>query len=197
MKGEEKAGETPMSVVKRDGKVVAFDPAKIASAITRAGNATGDFPAEEGARIAQCLTSMLTALAGAAAIEVEEIQDAVEVALLHAGHLKAARAYIVYREQHAKLRNDQTNDRRRRRVGQRIPGAAGLARQRQRQPGLFARRPDPQRFRQGRRQLLAVARLRAGDRHARTATATSTSTTSTCWPATAPAGRCASCCTRA
>ena len=81
--------------------------AKIASAITRAGNATGDFAAEEGARIAQRLSSVLTTRAGAVAIEIEAIQDAVELALLHAGYLKAARAYIVYREQHAKLRNDR------------------------------------------------------------------------------------------
>ena len=53
---------------------------------------------------------------------------------------------------------------RRRRIGRRIPRAEGLARQRQREPGLLARRPDPQRVGQGRRQLLAVARLRAGDR---------------------------------
>ncbi len=108
MNGDEKAGgEVSRTVVKRDGKVVGFDPAKIASAIRRAGNATGDFAAEEGSRIAQRLSSMLTTRAGADAIEIEEIQDAVELALLHAGYLKAARAYIVYREQHAKLRSDQ------------------------------------------------------------------------------------------
>jgi ribonucleoside-triphosphate reductase (formate) len=108
MNGDEKAGgELSKTVVKRDGNVVGFDPAKIASAIRRAGNATGDFAAEEGSRIAQRLSSMLTTRAGGDAIEIEEIQDAVELALLHAGYLKAARAYIVYREQHAKLRSDQ------------------------------------------------------------------------------------------
>jgi anaerobic ribonucleoside-triphosphate reductase len=108
MNNDEKAGgELSKTVVKRDGKVVGFDPAKIESAIRRAGNATGDFAAEEGSRIAQRLSSMLTTRAGAGAIEIEEIQDAVELALLHAGYLKAARAYIVYREQHAKLRSDQ------------------------------------------------------------------------------------------
>ena len=108
MNDDEKPGnEMPKTVVKRDGKVVGFDPAKIASAITRAGHATGDFAADEGARIAQRLTSMLTTRAGTDAIGIEEIQDAVELALLHAGYLKAARAYIVYREQHAKLRNDR------------------------------------------------------------------------------------------
>ena len=96
----------PKTVVKRNGKPVDFDPAKIASAITRAGHATGDFGPEEGLRIAQRLIRMLAARAGADAIEIEEIQDAVELALFQAGYLRAARAYIVYREQHAKLRND-------------------------------------------------------------------------------------------
>ena len=49
---------------------------------------------------------------------------------------------------------------------QRIPRAAGLARQRQRQPGLFSGRADPQRFRQGGGQLLAQPRLPAGSRQA-------------------------------
>ena len=101
------AGEMPNAVVKRDEKVVDFDPAKIASAVTRAGAATGDFAAEEGARIAYRITGALARRAGAMAIGVEEIQDAVELALLHAGYLRAARAYIVYREQHARLRNDR------------------------------------------------------------------------------------------
>src|SRR5450759_314490 len=49
------------------------------------------------------------ALAGpaGASVPIEEIQDAVELALLRAGHLRTARAYIVYREQHAKLRTDR------------------------------------------------------------------------------------------
>jgi len=108
MNDDEKRGnKTPKTVVKRDGKVVAFDATKIASAITRAGTASGDLAAAEGVRIAKRLSNVLTASAGAVAIEIEAIQDAVELALLHAGYLKAARAYIVYREQHAKLRTDR------------------------------------------------------------------------------------------
>ena len=50
---------------------------------------------------------------------------------------------------------------RRRAVHRRVPRAEGLARQRQREPGLLARRADPQRLGQGGRQLLARPRLRA------------------------------------
>ncbi len=52
-------------------------------------------------------------------------------------------------------------------------------------------RADPQCLRQGDRQLLAVACLSAGNRPRPPARATSISTISTCWPAIAPAGRCA------
>jgi len=45
-----------------------------------------------------------------------------------------------------------------------VPRPDRLARQRQRQPGLFARRPDPQRLGQGRGELLARPRLPARDR---------------------------------
>ena len=74
-----------------------------------------------------------------------------------------ARVHRLPRPPRATARRPQDAGRRRR-VGRRVPRAEGLARQRQRQPGLFARRADPQRLGQGRRQLLAVARLRARDR---------------------------------
>ncbi len=50
---------------------------------------------------------------------------------------------------------------RRRVVDERVSEPARLARQRQRQPGLFAGRPDPERVGQGHRQLLAQPRLSA------------------------------------
>jgi ribonucleoside-triphosphate reductase len=105
--GSRAAAPLPRAVIKREGKIVDFDPAKIASAITRAGAASGDFSAEEGDAIARRLTGTLVERAGTTTIDVEKIQDAVELVLLNAGHLKAARAYIVYREQHAKLRSDK------------------------------------------------------------------------------------------
>ena len=74
---------------------------------------------------------------------------------------------------------------------------SGLAGQRQRQPGLFPRRADSQRLRQGHRQLLAQPCLPAGDRRRPIGTAISISTTWTCCPAIARAGRCAPCSGRA
>ncbi|HEX8012022.1 MAG TPA: ribonucleoside triphosphate reductase, partial [Casimicrobiaceae bacterium] len=100
------APRVPASVVKRDGKAVTFDRAKIASAIARAGAATGEFGPPEAARIARRVGRALEARAGES-VGVEAIQDAVERALLAAGHPRTARAYVVYREQHARLREDR------------------------------------------------------------------------------------------
>ena len=187
----------PASVIKRNGATVPFDGEEIRSAIERAGKATGGFEREEAQLLASQAFKVLAHRFGGRAPHIEQIQDVVEQVLISANHFSTARAYIVYREQRSRLRRDQRTlvD-----VAASINeylDRAGLARQRQRQPGLFAGRADPQRLGQADRQLLALARLPAGDRRAPTATATCTSTTSTCWRATAPAGRCAPCCRRA
>src|SRR6516162_3490791 len=98
---------SPTTVTKRDGTTVAFDRTKISSALTRAGVATGEFPAAEAERIAQRLTRTLAKRTASSMLTVEAIQDAVELALLRAGYLRTARAYIAYREQHARLRHDR------------------------------------------------------------------------------------------
>jgi ribonucleoside-triphosphate reductase len=98
------ARRKPATVVKRDGKSVAFDRAKIESALARAGAATDEFTAPEAARLARRVARTLPR---GDSVNVEAIQDAVELALLRAGHLKTARAYVVYREQHARLRADR------------------------------------------------------------------------------------------
>jgi ribonucleoside-triphosphate reductase len=97
----------PRSIIKRDGRVVAFDPTKIESAIRRAGAASGERLDDAHAR---GLTTAIAAKLGERfALHppgIEDIQDRVEMALIEAGFVRTARAYIVYREQHAKLRHD-------------------------------------------------------------------------------------------
>jgi ribonucleoside-triphosphate reductase len=97
----------PTSVLKRSGATVPFDGGKIASAIERAGKATGAFDAAE----AQLLTSQtLKVLAHRfhdRAPHIEQVQDVVEQVLISANHFATARAYIVYREQRSRLRSDQ------------------------------------------------------------------------------------------
>ncbi|QNM95124.1 ribonucleoside triphosphate reductase [Chitinimonas koreensis] len=90
-----------MQVMKRDGRPAAFDAAKITAAIAAAGRATGEF--DEA--VAELLCRRVCAsLAGEPCPQIEAIQNRVEEILVAAGCWRTARAYIVYREQHARLR---------------------------------------------------------------------------------------------
>jgi len=94
----------PVSLRKRDGRLAAFDMAKIERAIAAAGAATGEFGASEAYALAEAVCLQL---AHRTAVEVEQVQDGVERTLMAAGHFDTARAYIVYRERHARLRRDR------------------------------------------------------------------------------------------
>jgi ribonucleoside-triphosphate reductase len=94
-------------VVKRDGRRVEFDETRIQQAILRAGGATGEFDSTVAARLAADVSRKLMSLLAGEAIAIEQIQDEVELQLIHAGFLKTARAYIVYREQRKALRADR------------------------------------------------------------------------------------------
>ena len=89
-------------ILKRDGRVVAFDSDKIAQAMAAAGQSTGELDLA-GART--LTRAVVAALDGNLCPGVETIQNRVEEALVQAGHWRTARAYIVYREQHARLRS--------------------------------------------------------------------------------------------
>ncbi len=89
---------------KRDGTIVDFDAEKITNAIAKAGEATGEFDR----RIAKRLTLKVLNLAQQVIKDdipsVEEIQDIVEEVLLNSPYKKTAKAYIIYRDEHAKIR---------------------------------------------------------------------------------------------
>ncbi len=93
-------------VRKRDGTVVPFEKEKIASAIHRTlcevGRDDANLAAQLAAQVERTLAERFGPLFGPP--HVEEIQDAVEEALMAAGLPNAARAYIVYRHQHKQLR---------------------------------------------------------------------------------------------
>ena len=95
-------------MVKRDGRLLAFDERKIALALARAGEATGAFGADVAARLAADVTARVLARVNPGeTVGIEQIQDEAEAALFHAGHLATARAYIVYREKRKTARADQ------------------------------------------------------------------------------------------
>lgn len=87
---------------KRDGRNVAFEPEKIVAALAAAGAATGEFALATARRVA---LDVVEAVAQTPLPDEEAIQNAAEEALVRAGYWRTARAYIVYREQHARLRD--------------------------------------------------------------------------------------------
>ncbi|MDR3411877.1 MAG: ribonucleoside triphosphate reductase [Formivibrio sp.] len=93
----------PQYILKRDGRVVPFDIKKIAAALVKAGAATGEFDAVKAERLALLVVEQLPQDITPA---IETIQDVVEETLLGLHHIKTARAYIAYRTQHTRLRND-------------------------------------------------------------------------------------------
>ena len=97
----------PQGVVKRSGATVPFDGGKICSAIARAGAASGEYDAEEAELLAIQAVKVLSHRFAEHAPHIEQIQDVVEQVLISANHFATARAYIVYREQHARLRRDR------------------------------------------------------------------------------------------
>ena len=98
----------PRRVRKRNGKETAFDANKILSAITRAGAATGEFEDREARRLTAQVVKVLSHRCSPGEIpDIERIQDTVEHTLVAADHFATARAYIVYREQHRRLRSDR------------------------------------------------------------------------------------------
>ncbi|MGE5844374.1 MAG: ribonucleoside triphosphate reductase [Syntrophaceae bacterium] len=89
---------------KRDGRVVKFDPEKITNAIAKAGAATGEYDSGTARRLTIKVLTLAEQLLGDRIPSVEEIQDIVEETLLQSPYRKTAKAYIIYRDQHARLR---------------------------------------------------------------------------------------------
>ena len=93
-------------VLKRDGKVVKFNLSKITDAITSA------FDAQEKEYVPEIIdflglkvTADFAPKVKDSLIGVEDIQDSVEKVLVQAGYDDVAKAYILYRRQHEKLRD--------------------------------------------------------------------------------------------
>lgn len=92
----------PTSITKRDGRVVAFEVDKIKKAIEACFRDIDSIPSVSFEE----LISRVVNLVGSKFEKptVEQVQDAVEVVLQAAGEFEAAKSYILYRAEHAKLR---------------------------------------------------------------------------------------------
>ena len=93
-----------VSIKKRNGTIVPFRPEKITAAITRAGEATGEFAEETAARLTLRILNLAQQALPGEIPSVEQIQDVVEEVLLSSQYKRTAKAYIIYREQHARIR---------------------------------------------------------------------------------------------
>jgi ribonucleoside-triphosphate reductase len=95
-------------IKKRNGSVVEFDSSKISVAIAKAGHATGEFAEREARKLTLRVLTLAHEMHLGPVPEVEAVQDIVERVLLDSVFYKTAKAYIIYREQHAQLRQMAT-----------------------------------------------------------------------------------------
>ncbi len=97
----------PATVIKRDGASVPFDSVKILNAITKANQAVGgeDMSPTDLLFVTEKVCKKLDERN---LCSVEEIQDVVEESLIQYDYAKTAKAYILYRAEHAKMRNAES-----------------------------------------------------------------------------------------
>jgi len=100
-------------VIRRNGKVTAFDGDKIKIAMTKAFLAVEGGNAAASTRVHETVEELANSVVRAitrrmptgGAIHIEDIQDQVELALMRGGQHKVARSYVLYREERARERS--------------------------------------------------------------------------------------------
>lgn len=95
-------------MVKRDGTYVDFEIEKITEAIYKAARETGEFGLSEASFMAHGVAQKVAAKYTKNPPYIEDIQDIVEKTLIDNNYVSTAKAYILYREQHAKMRAEET-----------------------------------------------------------------------------------------
>ncbi len=106
------------NVIRRNGKVTAFDAPKISVAITKAflevegGTAAASTRVHEKVKelTGQVVRGVTRRLPSGGTVHIEDIQDQVELALMRTGEQKVARAYVIYREERARARTEKDRD---------------------------------------------------------------------------------------
>ena len=95
--------KTAQKIRKRNGAVVDFDAKKIRNAIFRANRAVKDENISD-AQLDGLTEEVARQVSGGGVPSVEQVQDAVEERLISHDFAKTAKAYILYRAEHAKIR---------------------------------------------------------------------------------------------
>src|ERR1700749_1921783 len=101
-----------LQIVRRNGSLSPFDPAKISVAISKAFVAVEGTSNAASHRVrdtvenltAQIAATLLRRAPSSRTLHIEDIQDQVELALMRSGEHKVARAYVLYREERAQER---------------------------------------------------------------------------------------------
>jgi ribonucleoside-triphosphate reductase len=94
----------PSTILKRDGRVVAFDIERIENALTRCFASLNRKPQTSVPELARRVVNIIAAKSRADTPTVEGVQDIVEMVLQAAGEFEAAKRYILYRAEHAQKR---------------------------------------------------------------------------------------------
>src|SRR3954452_8793322 len=94
----------PTTILKRDGRVVAFDIERIENALTRCFASLNRKPQTSAPELARRVVNIIAAKSKAVSPTVEGVQDIVEMVLQAAGEFEAAKRYILYRAEHAQKR---------------------------------------------------------------------------------------------
>jgi len=113
-------------VIRRNGAVVGFEPSKISIAMTKAFLAVTGSQGAGSARVREMVAGLTDAVVGAlvrrqpqgGTFHIEDIQDQVELALMRSGEHDVARAYVLYREERAKVRAQEREAREKERAGE-------------------------------------------------------------------------------
>jgi ribonucleoside-diphosphate reductase alpha chain len=100
------SAHTDYKIIRRNGAVVAFEPAKISIAMTKAFLAVNGGQGAASARVREQVAALTDAVVGAllrrlphgGTFHIEDIQDQVELALMRSAEHDVARAYVLYRE---------------------------------------------------------------------------------------------------
>jgi ribonucleoside-diphosphate reductase alpha chain len=93
------------SVKKRDGQIIPFEKEKITKAVLKAMLSTGEGSVNEAEGVCDSVVKELKKnYSSDYVFNIEEIQDAVEKKLMELNYANTAKAYIIYRKEHAEIR---------------------------------------------------------------------------------------------
>ncbi|HUV98725.1 MAG TPA: ribonucleoside-diphosphate reductase subunit alpha [Gallionella sp.] len=99
-------------VIRRNGSVVVFEPAKISIALTKAFIAVNGGQGAASARVREMVEQLTGGVVSAllrrqphgGTMHIEDIQDQVELGLMRSGEHDVARTYVLYREERSRSR---------------------------------------------------------------------------------------------